>query len=53
MNQSYDTRTSYDAPVLEAADPIYAMFELLNAENQIKAIQFVAALKASQYTPGP
>jgi hypothetical protein len=53
MNQNEANRTSYDAPTLEAEDPIHAMFRQLNAENKEQAIRFVEFLRASQYTPGP
>ena len=53
MNQIGANRTSYDAPTLEAEDPIHAMFRILNAENKEQAIRFVEFLKASQHTSGP
>ena len=53
MNQNEANRTSYDAPTLEAEDPIHTTFRKLNAENKEQAIRFVEFLKASQHTPGP
>ena len=53
MNQNDANRTSYDAPTLEAENPIHTMFRRLNTENKERAIRFVEALKASQYNPEP
>ena len=49
MNQNEANRTSYDAPTLEAEDPIHTMFRKLNAKNKEQAIRFVEFLKASQH----